>query len=150
MTLEIGLADPLSPEAQTLIDASEVFIRSVFPPDACFTFSAAELATPQTAFYLARLNGTPVGCVALVHFETYSEVKRLFVSNAAKGTGLGRKLMERLEQDAIARNATYICLETGEKLVAAVGLYRSMGYEKCRPYGTYPDCSTSLFMEKRL
>lgn len=150
MSVEIAIEDPLSDDARALIGESDTFIRAVFPPEECFTFSPDELANPNTRFYMARLNGTPVGCVALVHYDGYGEVKRMFVSDAAQGNGIGRKLMQHLEADAVQSGVDLIRLETSEKLVAAVNLYQSLGYSKRGAYGDYPDCGVSLFMEKRL
>ncbi len=150
MSVEIRIDDPLSTDGRALIGESDLFIRAIFPPEECFTFSPDELSTPNTRFYIARDNTVPVGCVALVRYDAYSEVKRMFVADSAKGKGIGRKLMQRLEQDAKNTNVSLIRLETSEKLVAAVNLYQSLGYAKRGAYGDYPDCGVSLFMEKSL
>lgn len=150
MNLSITKDDPLSADGRMLIDESEKFIRGVFPPEECFTYSPQELSNPQTWFYIARLQNKPVGCVALVLCKGYAEIKRLFVSDAGRGSGIGRKLMHKLETDASLFGISLLRLETGDALKAAVGLYRSLGYNICDTYGDYGNAPNSLFLEKRL
>lgn len=150
MKLVITKDDPQSADGRLLIDQSEVFMRANFPPEECFTYSPEELANAQTWFYIARLNGQPIGCVALVLCVGYGEIKRLFVADNGRGLGLGRKLMQNLEDDAQEGGISLLRLETGHDLKEAVGLYRSLGYRACTSYGDYGDAPNSLFLEKRL
>jgi putative acetyltransferase len=78
-------------------------------------------------------------------------VKRVYVSPAARGRGLAKKIMARLEDEARAAGMTIARLETGIYQPAALGLYRALGYADCGPFGDYPaDDPMSVFMEKRL
>lgn len=148
--ISVAAENPLAPQSRALIDASEVFIRSVFPPENCFTYSPEELATPQSTFFVAREANQPVGCVALVEMAGYAEIKRLFVPDHHRGKGVARALMDTLETHAAACGHTLLRLETGEELAAAVVMYRRMGYTECDPFGDYGTGDKSLFMEKRL
>ncbi|MGH1354696.1 MAG: GNAT family N-acetyltransferase [Thalassovita sp.] len=150
MTLTIQPESPLTPEAHHLIQGSEAALRAVYTADECFTFTAAELDDPAIRFLVARHDGRAVGCVALVDFDDYGEVKRLFVSPNARGTGAARALMAELERSAHEKRHTQVMLETGEKLAAAVALYRSLGYVERGPFGDYADHPASLFMAKPL
>jgi putative acetyltransferase len=150
MPLAIRPESPLTTEAHRLIEGSEAALRAVYTPDECFTFTAAELDDPKITFLVARTDGRAIGCVALVDYETYGEVKRLFVSPDARGTGAARHLMAHLETQSRAMGHSRIMLETGDKLAAAVGLYRDLGYEDCGPFGAYEDHPASLFMGKPL
>lgn len=150
MAVTIRTESPLSPEARLMIDASEEALRAVYPPEECFTLSAEELADKATQFLLARDNARPVGCVALVDQGVYGEVKRLYVADAARGNGVGRALMEELEQAARDIGLGCLLLETGAALEEAVALYRALGYTERAPFGGYPDIATNLFMEKRI
>jgi len=146
----IAAEDPLAPQSRALIDESEVFIRTVFRPEACYTYSPEELANPQSTFFVAREADQPLGCVALVDMQDYAEIKRLFVPDQCRGKGVARALMEALEAHAAANGHHVLKLETGEELAAAVILYRRMGYTECAPFGAYGSGEQSLFMEKRL
>ncbi len=129
----IATESPLAPDGLALIEGSEAAPRDVCTKDECFTFSPAELAHPGIAFFVARQNGAPVGCVALCNCGDYAEIKRLFVTPAARAGG-----------------HTVIRLETGPRLAAAVALYRTLDYNQRGPFGTYAEHPASLFMENCL
>lgn len=148
--LTIALESPTSPEGRNLIEGSQQALLAAFSPEDIFTLDPEELATPDTRFFVARLGGTPTGCVALVDCGTYAEVKRLFVTEAGRGRGVARALMAALEADAAGRAKTLIRLETGAPLAAAVALYTALGYCPRGPFGDYADHPSSLFMEKHL
>ena len=150
MPLTIAAESPLTPEGRALIDGSQAALLEVFSPDEIFSFSPEELATPDVAFLVARDGGEPLACVAMVDCGDYAEVKRLYVPLAGRGRGLARALMAGLEARAKAAGKGRIMLETGDALVAAVALYRALGYRARGPFGDYPEHPASLFMEKAL
>ncbi|MGC9419583.1 MAG: GNAT family N-acetyltransferase [Rhodovulum sp.] len=150
MPITIATETPLSADGRALIEASEAALRAVYPPEECFSYSAEELATRNTQFLVARAGGAPVGCVALVDEIAYGEVKRLYVDAGLRGRGVGRALMEALEQAARDLGLGCLRLETGAALAAAVALYRRLGFEECGPFGGYPDIASNMFMEKRI
>ncbi|MCX8507614.1 MAG: GNAT family N-acetyltransferase [Rhodobacteraceae bacterium] len=150
-TLIIAPASPLTSEGRALIEGSQSALLEVFSPDEIFTFAAEELARPDITFLTARDgDGPALACVAMADCGDYAEVKRLYVPPAARGLGLARALMLALEARARAAGKLWVRLETGEKLVAAVALYRALGYLARGPFGDYPDHPASLFMEKKL
>ena len=146
----ISAESPLSEDGLRLIEGSEAALRAVYREDECFTFAAEELDQPAATFLVSRVDGTAVGCVAMVLNEGYTEVKRLYVTDAARGLGIAKALMDSLERRTIALGFRTVRLETGPKLVAAVALYRACGYVECARFGDYEDHPASLFMEKRL
>jgi len=74
----------------------------------------------------------------------------MFVRAEARGHGVGRRLLEALENAARRRNVERISLETGIRQPEAIGLYRASGYRDCPPFGTYTPDPLSLFMTKFL
>lgn len=150
MPLTVTVESPLSTNALALMDGSEQALRAVYSADECFTFSAKELDQPGITFLVARKNNAAVGCVALVDCNTYGEVKRLFVTPSARGTGAARALMAQLEATSRTLGHTHVMLETGDKLQGAVALYTDLGYVKRGPFGDYKDHPASLFMSKTL
>jgi len=150
MSVSVTIESPITPEGRVLIAGSEDALREVYTEDECFTFTAEELLDETIAFYVARKDGVPVGCVALVDYKTYGEVKRLYVPQTARGLGVAKILMAHLEREAKAKGHTSVKLETGDKLVAAVSLYTSLDYAVCGTFGEYEEHPASLFMEKAL
>jgi GNAT superfamily N-acetyltransferase len=57
-----------------------------------------------------------------------AEIKRMFVVEEARGRGLSRLILARLEESARAAGRTRMVLETGTKQPEAIGLYLSCGY----------------------
>ena len=148
--LDIRTVSPLSKEGRALIVASQSALEAVYSADEIFTLDPEELAAPNTQFLVARVDGRPVGCIAIVDMLRYGELKRLFVSASARGTGLGRRLVEEAEAAARDIGLRVLRLETGPELAPAVRLYRGLGYAERGPFGDYADLPCSLFMEKRL
>ena len=84
--------------------------------------------------------------------DTACELKRLFVTDGARGLGLGRKLSDALIGAAIADGYSTIQLDTGNRLTEAIAMYESMGFKAIEPYQTYPERLVPylVFMEKPL
>ncbi len=148
--IRITLESPVTDDGHKLINGSEVALRAVYTADECFTFTADELLDDKVCFYVARKGGKAMGCVALVNEGAYGEVKRLYVPDHARGLGIAKILMAHLETQAKAQGFAHVKLETGDKLAAAVALYKSLGYNVCGKFGPYEEDPVSLFMEKVL
>jgi putative acetyltransferase len=74
----------------------------------------------------------------------------MYVLPAARGGGLGRRVLEELEAEARRLGYTGVVLETGDQSTAALGLYRSAGYEPIPCYGVYAHRGLSRCLEKAL
>lgn len=57
-----------------------------------------------------------------------AEVKRMFVVREARGQGLARRVLARLEETARAAGRVRMVLETGLMQPEAIALYESSGY----------------------
>lgn len=96
-------------------------------------------------------DGKPVGCASFKEFGPgIAEVKRVFVHDAYRGLGLSKILMQGVEQKAIQLSYKELILETGTALVAAHGLYCSLGFNVIPNYGQYADMKESVCMRKYL
>lgn len=96
-------------------------------------------------------NNLPVGCVSFKKYDDEcAEVKRVFIKKEYRGRGISNKLMELLEDAAREKGYSYFILESGEPLIAAMALYRKIGYEVIPNYGPYKDMADSVCMRKRL
>ncbi len=63
-----------------------------------------------------------------------AEIKRLFVDPAARGEGIGRKLIEHLLEEARQIGYGQVFLDTGTYMPAAQRLYKSFGFQDTDPY----------------
>lgn len=93
--------------------------------------------------------GEPVGCVGLKAMEGGGfEVIKMTVSEAARGTGLGRDLMRACIERAKALGAPRLYLETNSSLAPALGLYRAMGFVDLPRQDTpYARCDVWMVLE---
>jgi len=125
-------------------------MRALYPCEDDHSLSVSDLIAPQIQVFVARRDGVALGCAALADMAGYGEVKSLFVDPAARGQGIARQLMARLEAAARDRHLTVLRLETGADLAAARALYVACGFEICPPFGPYRASPASVFMEKPL
>jgi putative acetyltransferase len=100
--------------------------------------------------FMALGDGQPVGCVAMIRMADGGyEVAKMTVSETLRGSGLGRRLMQRCIDAAAAEGAPRLYLETNSSLAPALALYRAMGFRDLAPSETpYARCDT--WMELRL
>ncbi len=135
--------DPGHPGARSCLAAylSELSRRFDGGFDPALSISAAdrELTRPAGLFLLATLHAEPVGCGALkFHRDAPAEVKRMWVAPAARGIGLGRRLLAELEARAAAHDVRTLRLETNHALREAIGLYRAAGYREVDAFNHEP------------
>ena len=93
----------------------------------------------------------PVGSVSFKKYDDEcAEVKRVFVKEEYRNKGIANELMELLENTAREQGYRYLILESGAPLVAAMALYRKIGYKVIPNYGQYRDMPDSICMKKEL
>jgi DNA-binding MarR family transcriptional regulator/GNAT superfamily N-acetyltransferase len=135
--------DPVHPDARHCVRAyvAELNRRSNsgFDPSKGVSAEPHELRPPAGVFVVASLHQEPVGCGAVKHHEAApSEIKRMCVAESVRGLGLGRRLLERLETEAIRSGATAARLETNGALTEAIALYRAAGYREVPAFSDEP------------
>ena len=100
---------------------------------------------------IAYDKNVPVGCASFKRYDNENaEVKRVFVKKEYRGQGISIELMKMLEERAREKGFKYFILESGEPLIAAMALYRKIGYKVIPNYGQYVDMEKSVCMKKRL
>ncbi len=142
---------PDRPEVAELLRQSDAFLLSLYPPQYCHLIDLPALAAGNVRFFVARRGGKALGCMALVRTgPDKGELKRCFVTDAARGQGVGFALLQAAEAAAREQGMRVIQLETGNLNQAALRLYRGNGFHERGPFGDYPDNGVSVFMEKTL
>jgi GNAT superfamily N-acetyltransferase len=142
-----------SPDVQALVDAQQEEMRGRYAGvgDIGPAREARMFELPDGVFLVTRVDGRAVACGGVCRFDTVrAELKRMYVTPAARGTGLGRCMLEALEAEARQLGYTGIVLETGDRQPEALGLYVSAGYAPIPCYGAYAAQSTSRCFEKAL
>lgn len=139
-------------EARELIEAE---LSGNYSAEQRHGYSVERVFRPDIHFFIARLDGEPVGCGAIAFESGAAEVKRMYVRPPSRGAGVGRAILARLEQEALARGVDRLVLETGDVLHPAIRLYKEAGFTRCAAFGPYVSMpraaiERSVFMEKRL
>jgi GNAT superfamily N-acetyltransferase len=148
---------PDAPDARALVLELEDHLAARYPADSRHGFSVDRLVRDGVAFYVARVDGDAAGCGGLlvvaspaVGEQAYGEVKRMYVRPGFRGLGIGRHVLARLIQHAAGSGLGVVRLETGIDQTEAIGLYESVGFQRCAPFGLYREDPLSPCYELRL
>jgi GNAT superfamily N-acetyltransferase len=106
--------------------------------------TADDFAPPDGAFFVAvGPSGETgpaeelIGCAGWRRHGDDAELKRMYTAKAARGQGLGRRLLKTIEDSARQAGCKRVILETGDRQPEAVGLYESAGYVRIDDFGYY-------------
>ncbi len=111
--------------------------------------------TPKSGYFIAEIDGEIVGGCGVFPTEGLPkgcvELVKLYVHQSARGTGVGKKLMQKSFELARSLGFTEIYLETLPELHIAVGLYEHVGFQYLdQPYGNSGHFACDLWMNKML
>lgn len=162
--LRIEVEAPRQDELLALLEQSTAYARSLgYPPESNFLLDVDALERPGVHVYVARdERGAALGLAALVAPAAGggsdaggarpgdAELKRMFVSERARGRGVAGALLGRIEADAAARGIRRLVLETGELHGSALALYDKHGYRGIEQFGPYIGEEHSICLAKPL
>jgi GNAT superfamily N-acetyltransferase len=142
-SIEIRVESPDGPEAVRLLEALEREKEERYPegydPGRTPDDVPEELTPPEGAFLVAYLDGAPAGCGGVRRMgEEVGELKHLYVATEARGSGLGRRLLEAMEDAARRSGYRTVRLETHPALGEALHLYEEAGYRDTARYDDNP------------
>lgn len=155
LSLRVEKADPQGVDALALLREAAIEARALYPeltdPAAPWPTNAP---TPAGGVYLvAYTERDAVACGAMAPLESFprtAEVRRMFVTRAARRQGVASAVLRALESHALQFGYRRLLLETGFKQQPAIALYESHGYVRIEPFGKYVGDPTSVCFEKRL
>lgn len=139
----ISVEDPDSVDARWCVaryftELDERFERG-FDAGRSIAADAGDLRPPRGVFLIARLDGRPVGCGAVMGTEPCAgSIKRMWVSPELRGAGVGRRLLLALEKEAATLGMDLLRLETNRTLGEAQALYRRNGYLEVPAFNDEP------------
>jgi pimeloyl-ACP methyl ester carboxylesterase/GNAT superfamily N-acetyltransferase len=140
------------PVSATLVAEYVAEIKAMYPwwtPDVAPRMTGRDVEPPNGRWLVAYRDGRAVGCGGLKRIDDrVAEIKRIYVTPEARGAGVARKLLTRLEQAAGEAGYEVVRMDTGPKQEASVKLFCSSGYE---PIADYNDNQVAAYwFEKRL
>lgn len=155
MSLVLERVEAPTDDARALIAELDAELSGPYAPDQRHGLSLARVFQPGIAFFVARLDGGPVGCGGVAVAGGSAEVKRMYVRPRARGRGVAAALLARLEDEARGRGATRLALETGDAQLAAIRFYERAGFTRCAAFGEYATMppravERSVFFEKAI
>ena len=148
MTVAVERIDPRSEVGRRLFEGSSAEQIARYGRDGGRGLD--DLAQPEVVFVAASLDGTPVGCGAVVPLEgATGELSRIYVDPEARRNGVGRAILAALE--ALARGRyTRLVLETGIAQEESMHLYAACGYRPIPCWGKSALNPRSRCYEKHL
>ncbi len=141
--VKIAFEPPTSAEARFCLsryfrELAERFEQG-YDPTNDLTAPVEDLAPPCGLFVMARLSDEAVGCGALKQIDaTTAEIKRVWTAPSARGLGVARRMLHRLEAEAAAMGLAVLRLDTNKALAEACAFYRKEGYREVAPFNDNP------------
>ena len=142
-------------DVRALVSELEQVLQAEYPPEQRHGLSLDSIFQPHIQFFVAQGDGGAVGCSGVAMFADLAELKRMYVRPAARGQRVAEALLERIEAAVRAAGLTRLCLETGDRQVAAMRVYERAGFTRCAAFGPYAamppaQIAASVFFEKLL
>lgn len=155
MDIAIERVSAPTAEVRQLVAELDDALAGPYRPEQHHGFTVEQLFEEDVRFFVAQLDGEPVGCGGVAFYDGFAEVKRMFTRPAARRTGVAKALLRRLEDEARHAGHSLLRLETGVHQPEAIAFYERAGFDECEPFGDYRDMppgdiETSVFYEKAI
>lgn len=96
-------------------------------------------------------DGIAVGCGAMKEYEKgVMEIKRMFVIEDKRGNGIAGIILLELQLWVKELGYKKCILETGDKMIEAIGLYKKNDFQIIPNYGQYAHVESSICFEKKI
>ncbi len=121
--------------------------------DASLDHLSAFYARPGRAYFVLLQDGVVLGGVGVAEFSGFDrccEMQKLYLSEAARGQGLGYDMIRYVEDRARAMGYERMYLETHTRLQAAIHEYERSGFVRIQPPETVIHTTMNRFYLKEL
>ncbi|GAA1824003.1 GNAT family N-acetyltransferase [Agromyces salentinus] len=146
--LVIAPGDLADPRVLRLLEDHLADMHATSPAESVHALDVSGLSDSAVTFWAVSDGEDVLGCVALKELAPdHGELKSMRADAAARGRGLGRRLLEHVLDEARARGYARISLETGTEpfFAPARSLYEKAGFVECPPFGDYALDPNSVF-----
>jgi putative acetyltransferase len=136
----IAAEDPRQTDIELLLQSHLALMRRISPPGHVHALDLDRLAVADVTFLTARSGTSLLGVGALKALgDGRAEIKSMHTADAARGRGVGRRLVEHIIGLADDRGLRWLGLETGTQpeFEPARALYATFGFETCQPFDDY-------------
>jgi putative acetyltransferase len=99
MNITIERVIQATPEVHDLIGELNDVLGAVYEGYQRHGLPIEQLFEPHVRFFLARLENVAVDCGGVAVFDDYAEVKRMYTRPAARGRGVAKALLHRIEDE---------------------------------------------------
>jgi len=151
MTMLIAMDDPRRDDVLAVLRTHWAFAQENTPPEDVHALDLDGLLDPSVTFFSARRGDELVGIGALKRLDpSHAELKSMHTVATARGSGVGRAMVEHLLAFARDQGVARVSLETGatESFAPARALYARAGFVECEPFGDYVPSRNSTFMTR--
>ena len=142
---EGGLDDP---RVEALILAHTTRARAETAICSAHSLDASGLSGPDISFFAAWRGeeALAIGALRLLTPDL-AEVKSMFTAQTARGQGVASAMLNRIVEEARAKGAKRLSLETGawDYFRPSHALYTGRGFTPCGPFHDYGPDPNSLF-----
>jgi putative acetyltransferase len=146
---EISIHDPRAEDVRELLERHLAFAAMHSPPEDVHALDVEGLVDPAVTFFGLRSDGRLLAVGAIKRLdEGHAELKSMHTSEAARGVGIGRAMLDHLVGVARDRGYRRVSIETGSMaaFAPARALYTRAGFIECAPFGDYSPSRHSVFM----
>ena len=106
--------------------------------------------TPDGGIILCKVENKFTGCTGIRKIDSnIAELKRMFVKPGYQKQGIGKTLLEKAVELAMAFNYNLIRLDTLNYMTVAINLYKNHGFYEIPPYYHNPN-ETAVYFEMTL
>ncbi len=143
--LEIRAVRFDSAEAAALLAGADAYNAALYGHADESRIDPDEFTAQRRGLFLVAFTAErPIGCGGIRESEPpapagAAEVKRMFVVDKARGTGVARAILQALEAGACRLGYQDIVLDVGSKQIAAHRFYEKQGYHRIPGFTIYKD-----------
>jgi putative acetyltransferase len=142
-------------DVRALVEELEEELSQIYPIEQSHGLSLDAIFQRHIRFFVAKLEGVPVGCGGIALLGGFAEIKRMFVRKSSRGRAIADAILAKLEKEARTNGLNVLRLETGIRQLPALKFYERTGFTLCSIFPPYSEMeshavATSVFMEKRL